>query len=138
MLHVAKHAAEHHKTFAVNLAAPFIMQASRALLASLLLLFPARGAALSPSNRAPRAPNHTPQVPPFKKALMDLMPYIDYLFGNESEALAFAESEGWDTKDVCEIAVRISAFSKARGGALCAAISRGARAGARDDRSPSV
>lgn len=27
ILHVAKHAAEQHKTFAMNLAAPFIMQA---------------------------------------------------------------------------------------------------------------
>lgn len=47
---------------------------------------------------------------------MNTMPYIDYLFGNESEALAFAESEGWATKDICEIAVKISAFPKARGG----------------------
>lgn len=41
------------------------------------------------------------------------MPYIDYLFGNESEALAFAESEGWATKDISEIALKISAFPKA-------------------------
>ncbi|GFH08837.1 PfkB domain-containing protein, partial [Haematococcus lacustris] len=36
------------------------------------------------------------QVPPFKKVLMDSMPYIDFLFANEVEAAAFAESEGWD------------------------------------------
>ena len=37
------------------------------------------------------------QVPPFKKTLMEAMPYMDFLFGNETEARAFAESEGWTT-----------------------------------------
>uniref|UniRef100_A0A7S0WY16 Adenosine kinase n=1 Tax=Chlamydomonas leiostraca TaxID=1034604 RepID=A0A7S0WY16_9CHLO len=55
------------------------------------------------------------QVPPFKKVLMDTMPYIDYLFGNEIEAATFAESEGWDTKDLTEIALRISRMPKASG-----------------------
>lgn len=55
------------------------------------------------------------EVPPFKKTLMDLMPYVDYLFGNENEARAFAKSEGWDTEDVEEIALRISRFGKASG-----------------------
>jgi adenosine kinase len=55
------------------------------------------------------------EVPPFKKTLMDLMPYVDYLFGNENEARAFAKSEGWETEDVEEIALRIARFGKASG-----------------------
>ena len=54
------------------------------------------------------------QVPPFKATLMEAMPYIDFLFGNETEARAFAESEGWTTTDVAEIALKVthlSAFS---------------------------
>ncbi len=47
------------------------------------------------------------QVPPFKKTLMEAMPYIDFLFGNETEARAFAESEGWTTTDVAEIALKV-------------------------------
>ena len=47
------------------------------------------------------------QVPPFKKTLMDAMPYMDFLFGNETEARAFAESEGWNTTDVAEIALKV-------------------------------
>jgi sugar/nucleoside kinase (ribokinase family) len=48
-------------------------------------------------------------VPPFKKTLLDAMPYIDFLFGNETEARAFAASEGWDTQDVAEIALKVLA-----------------------------
>lgn len=47
------------------------------------------------------------QVPPFKKAFADAMPYVDYLFGNETEAVAFAESEGWTTKNTTEIAAKV-------------------------------
>jgi adenosine kinase len=54
-------------------------------------------------------------VPPFKKALSDLLPYTDYLFGNENEALAFAASEGWETTSIEEIARRIAALPKANG-----------------------
>ncbi len=38
---------------------------------------------------------------------MEAMPYIDFLFGNETEARAFAESEGWTTTDVAEIALKV-------------------------------
>jgi adenosine kinase len=55
------------------------------------------------------------EVPPFKKTLMDLMPYVDYLFGNENEARAFSKSEGWETDDVEEIALRVSRFPKHNG-----------------------
>lgn len=55
------------------------------------------------------------QVPPFKKAFTETMPYVDYLFGNETEAEAFAESEGWKTKDPIEIASKIAALPKENG-----------------------
>jgi sugar/nucleoside kinase (ribokinase family) len=48
------------------------------------------------------------QVPPFKKTLMDALPYVDFLFGNENEAATFAESENWGTSDIAEIALRVS------------------------------
>lgn len=55
------------------------------------------------------------QVPPFKKTLMDALPYVDFLFGNENEAETFAQSESWDTKDLGEVALRISRMPKASG-----------------------
>eukprot|EP00882_Tetradesmus_deserticola_P026973 GHRQ01029798.1.p1 GENE.GHRQ01029798.1~~GHRQ01029798.1.p1 ORF type:complete len:237 (+),score=106.81 GHRQ01029798.1:212-922(+) len=55
------------------------------------------------------------QVPPFKKALMDALPYVDYLFGNENEAAEFAKSEGWKTTDIAEIALQISRMPKQNG-----------------------
>ncbi|KAF8064558.1 ADK1 [Scenedesmus sp. PABB004] len=55
------------------------------------------------------------QVPPFKAALLAALPYVDFLFGNENEAATFAESEGWETRDVAEIALRISRMPKANG-----------------------
>ena len=50
---------------------------------------------------------HVMQVPPFKKSFTEVMPYVDFLFGNESEAVVFAESEGWATKDITEIAGKV-------------------------------
>jgi adenosine kinase len=48
------------------------------------------------------------QVPPFRKVLEDTLPYCDYLFGNETEARAYAEAGGWETEDVEFIATRLS------------------------------
>jgi len=48
------------------------------------------------------------QVPPFRTQLQKLMPVTDYLFGNETEACAYAEAVSWDTKDVEFIATRLS------------------------------
>lgn len=39
---------------------------------------------------------------------MYAMEKADFLFGNETEAAAFAKSEGWETTDVEEIAKKIS------------------------------
>jgi len=56
------------------------------------------------------------QVPPFKAALMETMPFIDVLVGNESEAAPFAASEGWPADlSIAEIATRISGLPKASG-----------------------
>ena len=40
------------------------------------------------------------QVPPFKKSMTDVAPYWDILICNESEAEAFAVSEGWEVIDL--------------------------------------
>merc|ERR1711933_685424 len=40
------------------------------------------------------------QVPPFRAQLEKLLPATDYLFGNETEAQAYAEAVGWETTDV--------------------------------------
>jgi len=48
------------------------------------------------------------QVPPFRAQLEKLLPTTDYLFGNETEAQAYAEAVGWDTTDVEFIATRLS------------------------------
>lgn len=55
------------------------------------------------------------QVPPFKAVLVDAIPFTDYLFGNETEALTWAETEGWETKDVSFIATRLSLVASAKG-----------------------
>lgn len=47
------------------------------------------------------------QVPPFKETLTKALPYVDFLFGNETEAEAFAKSEGWPTEDKKDIAQRV-------------------------------
>lgn len=55
------------------------------------------------------------QVPPFKKVLLDSMPYVDFLFGNETEARALADAEAWGTQDVAEIARRAACLPRAAG-----------------------
>jgi adenosine kinase len=48
------------------------------------------------------------QVPPFKAVVDKTMPYCDILFGNETEARAYAEAAGWESTDVEFIATRLS------------------------------
>lgn len=48
------------------------------------------------------------QVPPFKACFVERMPYVDFLFGNETEAQTWAETEAWESTDIEFIAVRLS------------------------------
>ncbi len=76
VMEVARHAHAEGKTFAINLAAPFIS------------MF-------------------------FFDALSGAIAFADYVFGNESEAKAFAEKAGWGTElTMADIASRIAALPK--------------------------
>merc|ERR1712007_322969 len=48
------------------------------------------------------------QVPPLKAVFVEAIPYADFLFGNETEAKTWAETEGWETDDISFIATRLS------------------------------
>lgn len=48
----------------------------------------------------------------FKDNLMQVMPYVDVLFGNETEAAAFAKEQDFDTKDIKEIIRKAQALPK--------------------------
>lgn len=66
-------------------------------------------------------------VPAFKAVFVEMMPYIDILFGNESEALAWAESEAWDTTDIEFIATRFSLMLSQKTRKRVVVITRGSR-----------
>jgi len=54
-----------------------------------------------------------PFLPTFFKEQFDsVVPYCDYLIGNESEALAYSDSHDLGTKDIAEIAKKISTLPK--------------------------
>lgn len=54
-----------------------------------------------------------PFIPQFFKDPLDATaPYWDYVIGNETEALAYAESHGLETKDIKEIAKHLAALPK--------------------------
>ncbi|KAM6956378.1 adenosine kinase isoform 1-T1 [Aplochiton taeniatus] len=49
----------------------------------------------------------------FKDALMEVMPYVDVLYGNETEAATFAKEQGFeDTENIEEIAKKAQALPK--------------------------
>ncbi|XP_041734703.1 adenosine kinase [Coregonus clupeaformis] len=48
----------------------------------------------------------------FKDALMKVMPYVDVLFGNETEAAMFSKEQGFETEDIKEIAKKAQALPK--------------------------
>lgn len=48
----------------------------------------------------------------FKEPLMDAMPYVDILFGNEVEATTFASEQNFGTTDLKEIALKMCALPK--------------------------
>merc|ERR1712187_726355 len=55
------------------------------------------------------------QVPPFKAFIVEILPMVDFLFCNETEARTYAETEGWETTDVAFIATRLSLIPSAKG-----------------------
>jgi adenosine kinase len=48
----------------------------------------------------------------FKDNVDKVLPYVDVLFGNESEAEAYSEAHGWGTKDIATIAAKLSLLHK--------------------------
>merc|ERR1711972_205383 len=52
------------------------------------------------------------EVPPFKATLDKTMPYVDFLFGNETEAATYAKVAGWSETDVPAIAKKLAALPK--------------------------
>ena len=48
----------------------------------------------------------------FKDPLADALPYTDYIFGNETEALSWAETNGHSTKSIPEIAKLLAKLPK--------------------------
>jgi adenosine kinase len=66
------------------------------------------------------------QVPPFKAVYNELMPKVDFLFGNETEAQTWADTEGWDTQDVAFIATRLSLIPGAKSRKRTVVITQGA------------
>jgi len=66
------------------------------------------------------------QVPPFKAVFNDTIPFVDFLFGNETEARTWAEVEGWETTDVKFIATRLSLIPSAKGTKRTVVITQGA------------
>ncbi|KAF6107352.1 adenosine kinase [Phyllostomus discolor] len=48
----------------------------------------------------------------YKEPLMKVMPYVDILFGNETEAATFAREQGFETEDIKEIARKTQALPK--------------------------
>lgn len=48
----------------------------------------------------------------FAEPQMKLMPYVDILFGNETEAVAFAKQQNFETEDLHEIALKAAALTK--------------------------
>jgi adenosine kinase len=54
-----------------------------------------------------------PFIPQFFKDPLDkTAPYWDFIVGNETEALTYAETHGWETKDINEIAKRLADLPK--------------------------
>ncbi|NWH93606.1 ADK kinase, partial [Aegithalos caudatus] len=48
----------------------------------------------------------------YKEPMMKVMPYVDVLFGNETEAASFAREQGFETEDIKEIARKTQALPK--------------------------
>ncbi|XP_047668822.1 adenosine kinase isoform X1 [Tachysurus fulvidraco] len=48
----------------------------------------------------------------YKDSLMEVMPYVDVLFGNETEAATFAHEQGFEIEDIEEIAKKTQSLPK--------------------------
>lgn len=48
----------------------------------------------------------------FKEPLMQAMPYVDLIFGNEAEAVTFSQEQGFETENLKEIGLKISQLPK--------------------------
>ncbi|KAK1290970.1 Adenosine kinase 2 [Acorus calamus] len=48
----------------------------------------------------------------FREPQEKALPYMDFVFGNETEARTFSKVHGWETENVEEIALKISAWPK--------------------------
>ncbi|XP_067101365.1 LOW QUALITY PROTEIN: adenosine kinase b [Osmerus mordax] len=48
----------------------------------------------------------------FKEPMMKVMPYVDILFGNETEAATFAKEQGFETDDIAEVARQAQSLPK--------------------------
>merc|ERR1712066_973977 len=65
------------------------------------------------------------QVPPFKAFILEILPQVDFLFCNETEAATYAETEGWETTDVSFIATRLSLIPSSKGAKRTVVITQG-------------
>ncbi|XP_052765161.1 uncharacterized protein LOC128206616 [Mya arenaria] len=48
----------------------------------------------------------------FKEPLLNTLPYVDFLFGNETEAVTFSKENELETEKIPEIALKIAAWKK--------------------------
>lgn len=48
----------------------------------------------------------------FEKPMMEALPYVDILFANETEAVAFSKKQNFGTEDIKEIALKTAALTK--------------------------
>ncbi|EFO19408.1 hypothetical protein LOAG_09086 [Loa loa] len=48
----------------------------------------------------------------FRNEFLEILPYVDILFGNEREGRAFADANNYNTHDLQQICVKIAAFPK--------------------------
>ena len=46
----------------------------------------------------------------FKEQMLKVMPFVDYVFGNETEAATFSKENNFGTEDIKEIALKIAAL----------------------------
>eukprot|EP00928_Gymnodinium_smaydae_P075037 TRINITY_DN58051_c0_g1_i1.p1 TRINITY_DN58051_c0_g1~~TRINITY_DN58051_c0_g1_i1.p1 ORF type:complete len:337 (-),score=29.65 TRINITY_DN58051_c0_g1_i1:343-1353(-) len=66
------------------------------------------------------------KTPSFKSLLSEVLPMVDVLFGNEREAITWADEEGWDTTDISFIALRLSLVPSVKSRKRTVVITQGA------------